>query len=817
MRPWLPIVVLGALLVARVAGAADDPAPPQAPPPPAKNEAKKEKKPADAGKKDDKPPADSGVVEDVVVSASARREALLDAPAAVTVISGSDLTTAPGDVLVDHLRRVPGINVVQFSARDVNIASRSATGGINTSTLALVDGRNLYLDFLGFILWEFAPTDPTVVERVEVVRGPASAIWGANASGGVVQVITKSPRDTIGGRLFLDYGSDGVRGVEARQSFVAKSWAVRLSASYFEMDPFPRPTTITNLWGQQVNPDLGLMPHSVGTSGTRQPRFDLRADHEDAAGWDWMVEAGTGRTSGWIATGIGPFQVSPDTSLSYASTRWRTGVVEAQANVNLFQGDATNLINGLPFAFQSGTTQASVHGAVPIQARGVVGWGASAELSAYDLSIAPAGTRRTKLGVYGDADIDVVPKFGIVAGARVDEFPETVGTVVSPRLALRWKPAPDQTVRLAAGRAYRTPSVIESDLDVPSIPVAVLNWHALDQTLDPAVFPNGFFELMARGVCSTRPDNCGAPPGEVPDYVATTAAKGSRQLDPERTTSIELGWAGRFGGFEASATIYRNWTKGGIDFPVKKYYGVGPDGIIGTADDVVLPSDPNHDGIEEAPPVDLCPYGIDQFAVFAPLCADPNRPDPKVPYNLALSYFLNGRIPALFQYQNTGTVRNDGLELGLSWANRRGFGTALNYSWQSDPVSAGVPMSDRIDTARQQHDQGLTPDTTDFVNIPARHRLSLSAQYDRGRWFASGSWDYVSGTFWQDVLTSDFWGFVSGYNLVGVRGGWRWPRQGLELSGQITNLLNEPIQQHIYGDVIGRRMTIGLAYTWGKP
>jgi outer membrane receptor protein involved in Fe transport len=810
MRGFLSLAFAGALLAAPLCAAADDPAP--------EVQKQNDKKPE---KKDDKKPepvADKGLVEDVVVSASARDESALDAPAAVTIIPGSTLEHSPGDLLVDHLRRVPGINVVQFSPRDVNIASRASTGGINTSTLVLTDGRNLYLDFLGFVLWEFAPADPTLIERVEVVRGPASSIWGANASGGVVHVITKSPGDTLGGRAIFQVGSFGMLGFEARESFLTKSWAVRMSAGYFQSDPFRRPATITNIWGDQVDPDLGLQPDSVGTSGTKQPRFDLRADHVDAAGWEWSVTAGTGRTSGWIATGLGPFHMSSDTSMTYASTRFKTGLTEAQANVNYFDGSAVNLINGLPFAFTSGTTQATVHGSVPFGTRAVVGWGGSAEVSSYDLSIAPNGTRRTKLGVYADADVDIVPKFGIVAGGRVDHFKETVGTVFSPRLAFRWKPRPEQTVRLAGGRAYRSPSVVESDLYVPNIPVAVLNWAEIDSTLDPATFPDGFFELMARGVCGTRPDNCGAPPGEVPDYVAVTTAQGSRQLKEEVTTSVELGWAGRLPhGFEASVTIYRNWNKGGIDFPVKSYYGMGPDGIPGTADDVVLPSDPNHDGIEEAPPVDLCPYGIDQFAQFTALCNDPNRPDPKVPYNLALSVFLDGKIPALFQYQNSGTVQNDGLEMGLSWAGKLGLGVALNYSWQSDPLSSGIRMSDRIETARQEHASGVTPDTADFVNIPARHRVSLSAQMDRPRWFASGSWDYVSGTFWQDVLTPDFWGFVSGYSLVGVRGGWRWPRQGLELTAQVTNLLNQPIQQHIYGDILERRATVGLAYAWPGP
>ncbi len=799
------IALVGVLLAARLTVAADDPVSP--PPAPPEEEAKEKEE-------DDSKPQETGLVEHVVVSASARTQATIDAPAAVSVITETELETEPADLLVDHLRRVPGINVVQFSARDVNIASRTATGGINTSTLVLADGRDLYLDFLGFVMWEFAPTDPSLIERVEVVRGPASSIWGANASGGVVHIITKSPRDTLGGRTLVETGSYGMRGIDVRESFLKGPWAMRMSAGYFESDPFPRPTTITNLWGETVNPDLGLLPEAVGTSGTRQPRFDLRADREDSAGGSWTVEAGAGRTSGWIATGLGPFRVDSGTSMSYASLRWQSGLTEAQVNGNFFDGSAVNLINALPFSFTAGSTEATVHGSIPIARRGVVGWGGAAEVSHFALSIAPNGKQRTKVGVYADADMNIGQKLSVVAGARVDHFKETVGTILSPRLALRWRPRPKQTARVAWGKAYRSPSVIETDLLVPSIPVAILNWHEIDATLDPATFPEGFFELMARGVCSTRPDNCGAPPGEVPDYIAVTSAEGSRELHAETTRSVELGWAGSFRSFEASATLYRTWAKGGIDFPVQAYYGMGPDRLPGTADDVVLPSDPNHDGIEEAPPVDLCPYGIDQFVQFAPLCNDPDRPLPKVPYNLVLSVLLDGQIPALFRYRNTGTVRNDGLELGLSWEGRRGLSAAFNYSWQSDPLSSGIRMSDRVETARRQHAEGMTPDTTDFVNIPARHRASLSVQINRQRWFAAGSWDYVSGTFWQDVLTSDFWGFIPDYHLIGVRGGWRWPKQGLDLTGQITNLLNRPIQQHIYGDVLERRVTVGLSYAW---
>jgi iron complex outermembrane receptor protein len=90
------------------------------------------------------------------------------------------------------------VNVTQTSARDINITSRGATNTLSTTQLALVDGRSIYLDFFGFVAWDFLPVDPGEIKQIEVIRGPASAIWGANAMNGVVNVITKSPRELQG-------------------------------------------------------------------------------------------------------------------------------------------------------------------------------------------------------------------------------------------------------------------------------------------------------------------------------------------------------------------------------------------------------------------------------------------------------------------------------------------------------------------------------------------------------------------------------------------------------------------------------------------
>ena len=307
------------------------------------------------------------------------------------------------------------------------------------------------------------------------------------------------------------------------------------------------------------------------------------------------------------------------------------------------------------------------------------------------------------------------------------------------------------------------------------------------------------------------------PLGETPDYIATTAARGSSDLHEEVTSSIELGYAAQLGRFDLSATIYANHGSDVIDFPRVANYGYGADGIPGSADDVILPADPDGDGIAEAPPVDVCPY-LEAISPFNTLClAGP------VPYNQALSILLDGRIPALFQYANGASTRNRGFELGGGWRGGSGLSTSLTYSYQDVPTSDGVAMDQRIDVVRAETEagvdldgDGLVADTSAFVNIPARHRISGTLEFVRPRFSVAATTDYVAQTFWQDVLTPDFWGYVPSYTLVGLRGSYLWPKKHLKLGAQVTNLLDEPIQQHIYGDIIGRRAGVSLTYGWSK-
>jgi outer membrane receptor protein involved in Fe transport len=109
--------------------------------------------------------------EEVVVTATRAETSLVNAPATMTVIGNDVIETSPAQNFGDLLRSVPGLNVIQMSARDINMTSRQGTSTLSNSQLALLDGRSIYLDFFGLILWDFVPTNPEEIKQIEVVRG----------------------------------------------------------------------------------------------------------------------------------------------------------------------------------------------------------------------------------------------------------------------------------------------------------------------------------------------------------------------------------------------------------------------------------------------------------------------------------------------------------------------------------------------------------------------------------------------------------------------------------------------------------------------
>lgn len=133
-----------------------------------------------------------------VTSVSKRRQRVADAAAAIFVIGQEDIRRSGATSVPELLRMVPGVEVARIDANKWAVSIRGFNVRFSSKVLVLIDGRSVYSPLFAGVFWQAQDVVLEDVERIEVIRGPSAAIWGANATNGVINIITKSARDTQG-------------------------------------------------------------------------------------------------------------------------------------------------------------------------------------------------------------------------------------------------------------------------------------------------------------------------------------------------------------------------------------------------------------------------------------------------------------------------------------------------------------------------------------------------------------------------------------------------------------------------------------------
>jgi iron complex outermembrane receptor protein len=413
----------------------------------------------------------------VVVTASRREEQLLNAPATMTVITEDEIATAAARTVPDLLRLVPGVNVARTSVRDVNVTTRAATGTLSDSMLVLLDGRSIYQDFFGFVMWDFLPVDVAEIKQVEVIRGPASAVWGANAMTGVVNVITKTPREMAGTTVGIRFGQfdrsapggrfdgGGLLSITAAHTRVTNDrFAYKVSAGMLAEESLLRPTGTV--------PGSGRAYPSFDNPGTLQPRLDARADYDLADGQRRLVLAGgIAGTEGIIHTGLGPLDIQRGSTFKYGRITFTRRKMKVQAFVNAIDGESPASLltaaDGRPaqFRFEDQAYDVEFSDLRLIGAHHLLSYGGNYRHNNFNLSFAPRGHRRDEGGAYVQDEIFLTARYRWVIGSRVDGFDVLERPIVSPRTTFLIKPTASQTFRLSFNRAFRAPSFVDSFLE----------------------------------------------------------------------------------------------------------------------------------------------------------------------------------------------------------------------------------------------------------------------------------------------------------------------------------------------------------------
>ena len=144
------------------------------------------------------------------------------------------------------------------------------------------------------------------------------------------------------------------------------------------------------------------------------------------------------------------------------------------------------------------------------------------------------------------------------------------------------------------------------------------------------------------------------------------------------------------------------------------------------------------------------------------------------------------RFPSDFTYLNRGFIRNKGIELGVNAAIARGVNTYVNYSWQAAPEVRDWDPNE--------------------YNIPSAHRFNAGIDASTDTVTASLSVNRTSEAFWTDVLTAQFHGWTDPFTMVNASFGFNFADGRYNPRIQVLNLLNNEIQQHIFGDVMKRQI-----------
>ena len=666
-----------------------------------------------------RPTGDVPADEIVVVTASRREEQLKNAPATMSVVTGERITHGSAQTVTDLLRLVPGVNVSQTSARDVNVTPRAATGTLSDSLLVLLDGRSIYQDFFGAVLWDFVPIELNEIEQLEVIRGPASAVWGANAMNGVVNVISKPPREMPGTSLGIRFGQfdrtppgepfdgGGLFSIDVTHAAATSDrFAYKVSAGFLTQEAFLRPTG--TLGGTDV-----AYPVFANT-GTTQPRLDARVDYELADRRGSLVLAGgiTG-TQGMLHSGLGPLDIQRGSTFKYGRMAYSDGRLKLRAFVNALDGEARAVLvkaaggDAFESSFEDQAYDLEVSNVNVFGARHVVSYGGNYRYNNFDLSIAPRGTHRNEAGAYVQDEIVLSDQYRWIVGVRLDGFDVLRKVVLSPRTTLLLRPRPEHTIRLSYNRAFRAPSFVNSYLDTS-------------------------FQIEV-------------PLGAAGPFPVPVVAVGNDQLREEALTAYEAGYSAALGRVTAGVAVYVNRVRNAIQFTQTGTY------------------------TSDAPP--------------------PGWPLPPSTLDELIARGLG--LPSSFSYLNFERITDRGLELTGEVRATSALSVFANYSWQDQPRARGV------DTAE--------------LNLPPRHRVNAGVHAVRGRYFGSLSGSFVDSAFWQDVLTP-YSGRTASYTLVDGAFGVSSTDRFMTVTARGTNLLNKPVQQHAFGDVIRRAVTAEIRF-----
>jgi outer membrane receptor for ferrienterochelin and colicins len=432
----------------------------------------------------------------IVVSGSrGNEERRTESVATVHSVNALQISERPSPALSDHLIGAPGVDLISTGVQSANVVVRGFNNIFSGALHMLTDHRLAGVPSLRVNLMHFIPTTEEDVERMEVVLGPGSALYGPNTANGVVHILTKSPIDSEGTSVTLGGGEQSVFQGSLRSAWaLSPTFGIKFSGQYLKGDEWPyldpteeaariqattagapRNTCIADKIARGLNTaQANEACDRVGERDFAIERWsgEVRADWRFAE--DGAVIATYGRTdaTGIELTGLGAGQTG-NWIYEFYQARANKGRLFGQLYYNTSDaGDTYLLRSGTDLVDESTLFVGQLqHGLGLADGRQDFTYG-------FDYYATRPETQGTINGSYeDDDDIDewgiylqsktaLTEQLDLVLAGRVDDHSLLADKVFSPRAGIVYRPIEGHSFRLSYNRAFSTPSSLNYFLDI---------------------------------------------------------------------------------------------------------------------------------------------------------------------------------------------------------------------------------------------------------------------------------------------------------------------------------------------------------------
>ena len=389
-----------------------------------------------------------------ITSVSRRAESLADAPASIYVISADSIRRSGAETLPEALRLAPNLQVARADGRNYAITARGLNNTLENKLLVQIDGRSVYSPLFSGVFWDAQDLDFDDIERIEVISGPGSTMWGANAVNAVINIITKSAAQTQGQQFAVstDLSQQAVSARHGGSLGAGGQYRVYARSSSDD-DPRRADGTLVRSGWRRVpagfRSDWGSAADGVTFQGDA-----YRASVRQARFGDIALEGANvlARLSRPLANGS---SLSLQGYWDYTGRDWPGTIVEhintadVQAQHAIELGESHRIVWGGGYRLAADRVQG-----VPL------------------LAFKPAALDMHWANLFAQDQVALGERLQLTAGLKLEDNNYT-GLELLPTLRLGWKWGQDSLLWTALSRSVRAPSRVDRDLYSPANPPLV--------------------------------------------------------------------------------------------------------------------------------------------------------------------------------------------------------------------------------------------------------------------------------------------------------------------------------------------------------